>query len=53
MTEGDLTLGISGISGVSDIIAEVIAGDNVDADEFGLTERQKRAAKKRVQTRNM
>ncbi|XP_063962942.1 uncharacterized protein LOC129271865 [Lytechinus pictus] len=52
VTEGNLTLGISGISGVSDIIAEVIAGDDVDADEFGLTEQQKRAAKKRVQTRH-
>ncbi|XP_071477221.1 uncharacterized protein [Diadema antillarum] len=51
VTEGNLTLGISGISGVSDIIAEVIAGDEMDAEEFGITEEQQKAAQRRVKIR--
>nr|XP_006816148.1 PREDICTED: uncharacterized protein LOC102808262 [Saccoglossus kowalevskii] len=41
-------LHISGLSGVSDIIAEVIAEGDVDANEFGITEQQKLAAQQKI-----
>ncbi|XP_077981411.1 uncharacterized protein LOC144436484 [Glandiceps talaboti] len=44
-------LHISGLSGVSDIIAEVIAEGDVDTSELGITEQQKEAAKQHMQDR--
>ncbi|XP_070564175.1 ciliogenesis and planar polarity effector 1-like isoform X2 [Ptychodera flava] len=44
-------LHISGLSGVSDIIAEVIADEDVDTTELGITEEQKQAARQHVQDR--
>ncbi|XP_038068075.1 uncharacterized protein LOC119737657 [Patiria miniata] len=49
-----LTLGISGISGVSDIIAEVIAdGDASDVLKMGISTQQQKAARKKMEQRRM
>ncbi|XP_022102800.1 protein JBTS17-like [Acanthaster planci] len=49
-----LTLGISGISGVSDIIAEVIAeGDDNDVRKMGVSTQQQKAARKKIQKRRL
>ncbi|XP_071954067.1 uncharacterized protein [Antedon mediterranea] len=46
--DGDNTLGILGITGVSDIIAEVIADGDLDATDLGITKRQQEAARQKV-----
>ncbi|XP_033125642.1 uncharacterized protein LOC117123743 isoform X3 [Anneissia japonica] len=45
----DDTLGISGISGVSDIIAEVIVDGDLNATALGISKEQRKAARQRIQ----
>ena len=50
--ETTITLGISGISGVSDIIAEIIAGgDDSDVRQMGVSAQQQKAARKKMEQR--